>query len=520
MKEKGSIIIVVVVFGSVLLMSIGALVSLFLVQHNAIQRSIASERSFQIAEAGINRYRWFLSHNPSDDSGLDTDYVDPIDGSVGHYTVDIDPPAPGSTILEMTATGWTNDYPNLKRSIKVNFGKPSFTEFAFLSNSSAWFNAGEEVDGKVHSNGGIRIDGNVQSRVTTIKETYICGPNHGCDNEEHPGIWGTGQDPTLWDFPVADGIDFDAIALDYYGIKAEANTDGVLLTASDSFGYHIIFNLDGTFSVYEVTSLRNPVWGHDGINWTYESNSINSEELILEYENVPIPSNGLIFVEDQTWVSGKVNGRATVVAANTDTTSSETYDIIIPQNIEYYPDNTSGSVLGLMAQEDILVPLYIGSDGLGPSGECTIEKVLICHQPGTSAEASLCVPSQAIQVEGHLVHGDYQGACVEGTGGSGEFSEDLVIEAAMLAQNGHVFRYYYYPPYYPQDTLHNLIRVYGTIITNKPWTWTWVNDEFVVTSGFINSEITYDSNLYFNPPPFFPSQEEYEFISWEEVDPT
>jgi hypothetical protein len=124
-------------------------------------------------------------------------------------------------------------------------------------------------------------------------------------------------------------------------------------------------------------------------------------------------------------------------------------------DITYYPDRTSGSVLGLIAQQDILVPLYS--------------------------------------------------------------PDNLIIDAALLAQNGHVFRYYYYPPYYPADTVKDYIETYGTTITNTIWTWSWVNSSNTIVSGYETTSTNYDPNLYYAPPPYFPTQDNYTFISWEEV---
>lgn len=85
---------------------------------------------------------------------------------------------------------------------------------------------------------------------------------------------------------------------------------------------------------------------------------------------------------------------------------------------------------------------------------------------------------------------------------------NLEIDAAMIAQNGAVERYYY------PGNIKNSILVYGAIITNQTWTWSW-NDP--VTSGYINTNSTYDANLTYGPPPGFPVGSSYNLISWEEV---
>ncbi len=432
----------------------GAISSLIITEHRVIERSVNSEQALQIAEAGVNYYRWLLAHDPNNYTGAEFDYLTASGDNLGHVVISIIPPSSGSSIVTITATGWTNNFPALDRTIQVKYGLPSYAEYAFLTNSNVWFGDTEEIHGRLHANGGIRLDGIVDSLATSIKETYVCGQEHGCNDEIKPGIWGTGQDPLLWEFPVADSLDFDAIALDFEAMEIAAIDNGFYLDGSGAKGYHLVFNSAGTFNVYKVTKLQNSVWGYNGTDWTYESNDISNETAMPQYLNTPLPTNGIIFVKDQTWITGQVQGRVTVAAARLPEDGT-TYDIIIPDDITYYPDRTSGSVLGLIAQEDILVPLYSPND--------------------------------------------------------------LTIDAALIAQQGHIFRYYYYPPYYPTDTIKHSIETYGTIITNTIWTWSWVNQNNQITSGYQITSTNYDPNILFAPPPYFPTQDDYTFISWAEL---
>ena len=90
--------------------------------------------------------------------------------------------------------------------------------------------------------------------------------------------------------------------------------------------------------------------------------------------------------------------------------------------------------------------------------------------------------------------------------------DDLEIDAAMLAQNGAAKRYYY--PGNKKESIYT----YGSVITNGIWTWSWVSGGGSVVSGYKNTNSTYDSNLTYSPPPGFPVGNEYNLISWEEVE--
>ncbi|MFA5995705.1 MAG: hypothetical protein WCW27_02890 [Patescibacteria group bacterium] len=479
MNKLGSTLVTAIVFGSIVLMGIGAIISLLITEQRAGRITQASETAFQIAEAGLNQYRWRLTHNPTDYTGLTNQaFFDNNGNLLGYITVTITPPTAGSSIITITSIGSAELYPSQTRTIQARYGKPSYAEFAFVTNNNVWFGENEAVHGKLHSNGGIRMDGTGDSLITTIKETYYCGQEHGCDDttsnpnpypnlEENwrPGVWSIDPNHTddLWQFPIADKVDFDVVTLKLEDMQTAANDDGILLPDSNTlvantFGYHIIFNSTGTFTVKVVTKLQNKVNGYDTSgSLINESNDIKNETALTDaygspiYQNHALPNNGIIFVEDQTWVTGDVHGRVTVAAANLAEGSTTTYDIIIPSDIKYYPypDRSGDNVLGLIAQQDILVPYYSDTD--------------------------------------------------------------LIIDAALMAQKGHVYRYLYY------GNTKNSIVTYGTIITNDIWTWTWVDRDGNVSSGYNTTNTIYDSNLIYAPPPFFPTKDEYTFISWEEL---
>lgn len=508
-KKQGSLLVIVVIFGFIMILSLTAISSLLVTEHRLLRQKIAKEDALQVAEAGLNYYRWRLAHNDDDLSAItEQAYYGPSGNLIGYYSVTTEttetasygarvtichkPGTPaertaiipisalsahlahgdyegncGTTsssntgVIAITAVGWTDDYPNIQRTIKARYSKPSLAQYAFATNSNVWFGDTESLSGLVHSNGGIRMDGTCDSRMTSIKETYICGEEHGCAaaGEDKPGIWGTGIDAQLWDYPVTDSVDFDVITVDLDTIKTAANASGEYFEPSTKYGYLITFSDNGTFDVRKVTKLENPVWSYNGTAWVYDSISYKNTSNVGTYN---IPSNGLIFVEDNVWIEGIIDGRATLAAARLPDADYEDANIYI-QNDLTYATRDGVTVLGLIAQNDIAIPLY---------------------------------------------------------------SEDnLVIDAALLAQKGHVFRNCYGDGCYedlPSSSydIRNSIQIYGTIISNGVWTFSWVNYAGgPVISGYTTTQTTYDPYLLYAPPPSFPAEDEYEFISWEEINP-
>lgn len=455
-NQRGSAFLLTLFFSSLFIIMFGATLSFIMVQFKAVQQEMHLAQALNVAEAGIQYYRWHLAHSPEDftsNTGEHT-YKDPFGGTHGTFNLEVTAPTLGSTTSTITALGYPVANENRQARVRVRYGRPSLAHYAFLTNSNVWFGPEEEIKGEIHSNGGIRMDGEGDSLTTSEQLTYTCGPEHGCNNEERDGVWGSGEIQELWEFP-SDHIDFEAMVLDLETMEDDA---GLTLPDSENYGYFIEFSSDGTFNVNTVTSLYNPVYGYNGSAWTYESIDKQSWTPLSEYQDVSIPENGLIFVADDVWVGGEVHGRATIVAARLPDGSYPYANIYIQDDIVYVAHDGTDT-LGLIAQEDVLVPL--------------------------------------------------------------RSENKLEIDAALIAVNGHVYRYYY-PKWssepYKTYALRDKIETYGTIITNTVWTWSWVSSETgPVVSGYKQTETTYDQFLIYSPPPSFPAEDEYAFISWEEL---
>ena len=459
-SQRGSILVLVIVFCAVF-MAIGvSLIQIMSLLHKASLKKQKLEQTFQIAEAGINFYKWRLAHEPENYGGGGTDYdYYNIDGEkIGHYHLEIGEPPLGSTVVTVTSTGHIDSDPGITRVLEARLAIPALSDYAFLTNSNAWIGESEEIVGKMHSNGGIRFDGESDSTVDSPLATYICGTEHGCDNEEHVGVWGTGVIQELWRFPPThsiNSVDFNQIILDLVDMKTEAQSGGEYLDDSGEFGWHLSFDYDSsTFEASKVTEVHQ-TYGWDFTDgWQWRNIDIKSESA-PELRN--LPTNGVIFVEDQVWVDGEIDQRLTLASANFTNPNIET-SIIIHDDIIY--ENKDGSAaMGLIAQKDILIPLYS--------------------------------------------------------------PEKLEIDAALLAQGGHCFRYYYPEDWYGADAKKDLIEIWGSVITNTIWTWSWVTDcpnpPCPVISGYIDTETTYDPYLTYGPPPEFPTSGGYEMVTWREV---
>ena len=229
-EQKGySTLIVIIIF--FLISAVGvAIFNLLLSEQKRIRSQIGTVNAFQIAEAGINYYRWHLAHDP-DDYQDDTggpgpyvhDYTDNVGNVIGQFSLDITPPPLGSTIATITSTGYLTANPNNKRSITVEMGIPAFSNFAVVANDVMRFGSGTVTYGPIHSNFGIRYDGVANGLITSSCTTYD-DPDHSggvedCvhTHEPDPGLVFLGG--TQFPAPV---VDFNGVTADLAQMKIDA----------------------------------------------------------------------------------------------------------------------------------------------------------------------------------------------------------------------------------------------------------------------------------------------------------
>lgn len=375
-KQSGDAMILVLLLITIVSLVIVPFFGVIAKELSVAKTRIDREQALQIAEAGVDYYQWHLALFPTDfkdGTGHAGPYVHAFtdlttEQAIGYYSLSIQPPGTGSTVVTIQSTGWTTDNPSVTRTVTAQYGIPSLALYSFLSNSAIWIGSGEAVSGEMQSNGGVRFDGTTNAPVMSAVSSYSCQSWQGtpCPATEN-GIWGSASRSVqaFWQYPVP-AVDFSALTANLASLQstAQAETGGTyFLSPSNASGYSLVFNSNGTVSIYKVTSLQT-----EPTAWDVNNNAVNKS---TDYKNrtllftESIPSNGIIYVEDNTWVEGTVNGRVTVAAANLPYNSATAPNIYIPNNITYAA--TSGDSLGLIAQQNIIVtyaaPQTLSIDG-------------------------------------------------------------------------------------------------------------------------------------------------------------
>jgi hypothetical protein len=474
--NRGYMLIQVIVFGSIAVYILSALVGWASINVKVGRQTFNREKALQIAEAGIDYYRWHLAHAPTDfqdGTGGPGPYVHDFrdkDGNIiGQFSLDIVPPPLGSTLVKVKSTGnVTGDTP-IARGIAAQFAKPSIAKYAVVANAAMRFGAGTEVFGPIHSNNGIRFDGLAHNIVSSAVAQYDdpdfddCNNNisfgvHTCLNPNDPSPPAAiPSRPDVFEanrqFPTP-AMDFAGITADLAQMKTGAQTNGFYRPSAGALGYHIVLRTDDTFNLYRVTSLVSPPSGctNSAGQTGWGTWSINNQNLIGNY---PFPANGIIFLEDDIFIDGQINGgRLTIVAA-------------------FLPDNPPFRK-NIIVNNDLLYTNYDGSDVLGLIAQGNVTVGLVSE-------------------------------------------DDLRIDAALIAQNGRVGRYYYRPPgggsqRCSPNHVRQTLTLWGMIATNQRYGFAYTDN-----TGYQTRNLNYDGSLLYGPPPSFPlTSDQYITLTWEE----
>lgn len=476
-KKNGFLIIIVLVFASIAIAAIIGLVSFTNINIMLARRAVVSEQAFQLAEAGLEYYRWHLAHNQTDftDGGGAFphlhDFFDRNGNLIGQYELTITAPITGSTLVGMKSTGIPLANPAVRRTVTSSLGKPSFARYALVSNSDMRFGQGTLVIGPTHSNGGIRFDGVAQNLVTSGVTSYN-DPDHTGNNEfgvhthvnappgsgvndtfrasEAPPTNPVPNRPDVFlagrRFPVPT-VNFAGITADFTNLKSLAQSNGRYFASSTAQGYQVTFNTNDTYTVHRVSNLRSAPnnctntagqtgWG----TWT-----ASTTVLIGTYAN---PNNGVIYMEDHVWVEGQIDtARVTLVAAATSTGVQRS--ITVNNNL-LYTNYDGQDVISLIAENNINTGLY----------------------------------SQ----------------------------DNLRIDAALIANSGRIGRYYYESDCAPNN-VRSTITLYGMIGSFLRYGFAYVDN-----TGYITRNLIYDASLLYAPPPSFPlTTNTYQIVSWQET---
>jgi len=460
----GYLLVLVLVFAAIFLTILTAFVGYVVTQNQVINFRHEQARSIEIAEAGLNYYKWYLAHFPEDvTNGTGSagpyvhQYFDPEGGAIGEFSLDIASSTYCGSIasIEVRSTGITYEDPSAASTVEARYKRPTVAEYSFITNGGVWYGSDRVITGPVHSNQGIRMDGSHNSFVGSGQSTWTCDSSYGCSpSQTVDGVFTTSGNasPGLFSYPTSP-VDFAGLTLDLSQMKSRAQNDGgIYYGPSGNYGYLVTFNGDSTVRIDRVTNTYN-YWVYSSEeDWhTGERNAItNTSFVATETINEQCP---LLFFEDKVWVQGDVNQKVSLAAANL--SSGSQTNVVLEGSIEYVPGTDAG--LLVIAEDDI--------------------------------DVGLVVP------------------------------DDMRTDGIFIAQNGRFGRNHYRTVYLPNwldpYVLRNSLTRYGSVISSGRVGTQWVDGSGTVTSGFENRVTSFDQNQVDGPPPLIPETSDvYNFDDW------
>ena len=463
-SQAGYLVVLVLIFGGIFFIMLVSFMG-FVLQQKIVQDAQRNEeRALAIAEAGLNYYKWYLAHNPSDitnGTGAPGPYTiaynDPEGSAIGEYDLDISSTEACGSIqsIDITSTGRTYEDPDRERTIYARYAQPTVSEYAYIINSNVWAGSDRTIIGPYHSNGGVRMDGTNNSTVTSGLEDWTCTSSFGCSpNSTQDGVFGAGANSDLWIFPSTP-INFAGLTLDLAAMQTSATADGRYFGPSGDFGYLVEFLSNNTFNLSRVTGTQSYSAYSSSDGWHTERNVITGSTFLGNYS---VPTDcPLIFIEDKVWLEGTLSTKVSLAAADVDTVGVDP-SIVINGDVIYSGDDAG---LLALAEDDVLIGL--------------------------------------------------------------EVPDDMDISGIFIAQDGRFGRNRYIadgtfglPSSLDQYVFRNSLTMHGTIVSNGRVGTKWSSGGTLV-SGFNTRYNSYDRDLVEDPPPLTPQvSDSYQFIDWRE----
>jgi hypothetical protein len=464
---------VVIIIAIVTLLGFTA-VSLTENQDSMGKRYEATEGALSIAEAGINEYLWRLNKDSrfyGTDEGIKFVKEDGNpkvhDFQSGQYILEITEPTVAEPTIKIKSTGWLKDDESSKYAVEVEVRKRRFVQQIYLSGEetndqgeSVWWTTDDIVNGPFHTNGTLNINGKPKflDRVTYVKgiKKYtnqsepIC--SHGPPEKVEPMVFPT-TNQQLKTQAQYNGYYFNgrtSIMLSESGIKIR-NKDGAVQT---------------------ITDLKNGVIYVDG-----NVSNKSSDKWKVDTGNA--------------FVSGKLNGRLTIAAAN---------DIYITgyDPTEYKWNSVKNYPTGGIAYFDTTFDengnvLQDGDDMLG------------------------LIADQYVRILHYGWFGDKWST--GGWGGSQDNNpvalNDITIHGAIFALN----KSYEFEDH--EGGKFGTITLNGSICQNRRGAVGTFSGNTTV-SGYANKNYIHDPRMAYDTPPHFlePTNAGWEIVSWKKVTPS
>lgn len=340
----------------------------------------AREESLRIAEAGVGFYRWYLYHNLETKTAMqiadfwkngnpiavntpdcgqsgayEVEYKDPGGAAVGKYCLEVTPSPAWSTVVMVKSVGWTYRFPDKKRTLNVRLRRPAWSEYMVLTNGMFRLSDRTEIYGKMHSNTGVHFDGVIHNLISSELSQYYDEDY----NRTKPGVWtvwsneyNTDLDSKVFLFGKqypSSHVDFNSVVGNAGLMKQDAQAGKGRYFDGSGYGRRIILKTNDTYDICIVNTYDSDTKNISKYKRPTGSQTCNSCSGSC-LQNFPIVDDGVIYVNDNVWLEGQINGKRLSVVAYDDVAGGK--NVYLYNDLKY--TNYDGTdVIGVLAQNDI-----------------------------------------------------------------------------------------------------------------------------------------------------------------------
>jgi hypothetical protein len=345
-------------------------------------------KALHAADAGLNAYLYELRRNPT--FFVTSPTLGPT--TLGDTIWEVTSTAPvGTEPLRLTARG-TVPSMNTVRVVQATVRFPTYADYMFLSNDYLNFGSAAVVYGKVRSNSYIINAGTFKA------ESYAVGTITGAgtfEGTKHPG---------------SAKVDYAFLTTDLSTMRTVATASNTYFASSSTqIGYRVI--LSGTnAALYKVTA----------------ENSTTGALTTTLIKTIAIPSSGVLFFDQDVWVSGNYAAMVTVVSSK---------NVYIPDIITAtYTDRSF--TCGVIADGEVIVKSWYSA----MPTNMRIEAAMLARTGSVRAELKTGKTKASLVIDGSMSDWVFGGFVYS------DNSAGFLARQYIYSQRLNIFP----PPFYPR----------------------------------------------------------------------
>ncbi|MBU0618835.1 hypothetical protein KKD62_01215 [Patescibacteria group bacterium] len=456
MKQKGSLTIPLLTTTATFLIIIYSLLFLLVNQFNFTWRQEASEEALNIAEAGANYYRWHLAHAPED-------FQDGT-GQTGPYVHEYHDPE-GS----------------LDGQFSLEITPPDAGSTIVTVKSTGW-----------------RKDFSGVKRTITAR--------YGIPSMASYSFLNNGS---IW---FGSGITVHGLVHCNNGIRMDGVNTSLVTSGRETYTC-------GSETGCSPPTEKPGVWGSgpggDQGLWQFPVPQIDYDSIALDFIAMrdEAQADGLYLAPSGSQGYHLIFSADGQVSVRRVTSTGYYYGYSVEGGCERLYQNITGETsIGNYSLAE--VPIIFAEDYLWLEGTVNGRTTV------AAARFPLDVNNINIWIYNNLRYESHDGSDSLGVMAQNDIyfarniPTDFVVEGALLAKKGHIIRHGYLSFCgWSSYAVRNSLTIYGSLTSNLKSYWNFGTSP---SSGFRTRTTTYDNNLLYEPPPYYPTSGEYELLYWSE----